>query len=555
MPRPRRIDWSDPQVFGVYEDMVSVLLSRLNPEAQRIDGSGGDDGRDVQIPIPGRLEIYELKSFTGRVSKEKGRRRQVANSLKNAAKHNPAAWYLVVPINSTPAEREWFDEMVEEYPFTCTWLDKDWLDGKMALFPELPRYYIDHAADETLDILRELNAEAAAFNAGVSDAIDRLRSLTARFNSLSPHYGFGFSCTAEGAVAVAVTPRYAGAEHDAPISVSPSFNFPDTEPGRAALSALQDSINYGAKSVIPAEYVESLTVDGLSLISGTMPSGQLELSGVLVEGADLDVSFWVQSQLGLSLAHLPMVADKPTRGERGGEIRLHDASGAFTAQLRIDIVTNTLHLTFKLSQESANGQLPAALVPPLAFLDAMRDGNKFLVLNADIPLGPPIPTANESNESVRANLKVATMLAKVQLLTGIYFPAPPSMTYGEYEELVNAHDLLEGKVISGSWDGASVEVNTDFLDSPDGADLRVESTQVISQRKELSLSFGDREYGLGRMVLREYSAASIERSASRWDEAMGKSVTTLTFTPLGEPVAKTWLAPEELPESSGSDEA
>ena len=32
-----------------YEDMVSVLLSRLHPDSQRIDGKGGDGGRDVQI--------------------------------------------------------------------------------------------------------------------------------------------------------------------------------------------------------------------------------------------------------------------------------------------------------------------------------------------------------------------------------------------------------------------------------------------------------------------------------------------------------------------------
>ena len=32
-----------------YEDMGSVLLSRLHPDAQRVDGKGGDGGRDVQI--------------------------------------------------------------------------------------------------------------------------------------------------------------------------------------------------------------------------------------------------------------------------------------------------------------------------------------------------------------------------------------------------------------------------------------------------------------------------------------------------------------------------
>lgn len=37
------VKWDEIQ--HVYEDMVSLLLSRLHPDAERIDGSGGDGGR------------------------------------------------------------------------------------------------------------------------------------------------------------------------------------------------------------------------------------------------------------------------------------------------------------------------------------------------------------------------------------------------------------------------------------------------------------------------------------------------------------------------------
>jgi hypothetical protein len=34
-----RIDWADERLgSSVHEDMISVLISRLHPEAQRIDG-------------------------------------------------------------------------------------------------------------------------------------------------------------------------------------------------------------------------------------------------------------------------------------------------------------------------------------------------------------------------------------------------------------------------------------------------------------------------------------------------------------------------------------
>ncbi len=50
-----------------YEDIVSMLLNLLYPTSRRIDGGGGDGGRDVQYEDAGRLHAFQLKSFTGRL--------------------------------------------------------------------------------------------------------------------------------------------------------------------------------------------------------------------------------------------------------------------------------------------------------------------------------------------------------------------------------------------------------------------------------------------------------------------------------------------------------
>ena len=79
-----------------YEDMVSALVSRLHPDAQRIDGKGGDGGRDVQI-VRGQADhvkdAFDLKSFTGRMAS--GRCRQAEHSLERAATLDPARWSLI----------------------------------------------------------------------------------------------------------------------------------------------------------------------------------------------------------------------------------------------------------------------------------------------------------------------------------------------------------------------------------------------------------------------------------------------------------------------------
>jgi hypothetical protein len=66
------VQWETDHVKVVYEDMVAVLLSTLHPQAERLDGRGGERGRDVQLSEDGCLDVFELKSFTGRLGKEQG---------------------------------------------------------------------------------------------------------------------------------------------------------------------------------------------------------------------------------------------------------------------------------------------------------------------------------------------------------------------------------------------------------------------------------------------------------------------------------------------------
>ena len=154
-----RVHWADVG-RDTYEDMVSVLISWLHPKAQRIDGAGGDGGRDVQVPTGNGILIYQLKSFTGRIGST--RRRQVKASLERAPQDDPVGWHLVVPIDPTPGELEWFESLVEGHNFECRWLDKTWLDRHMAEKQAIPRYYAHdgrYTLSELLGMLERINAK------------------------------------------------------------------------------------------------------------------------------------------------------------------------------------------------------------------------------------------------------------------------------------------------------------------------------------------------------------------------------------------------------------
>ena len=269
-----------------YEDMVSVLVSRLHPDAQRIDGKGGDGGRDVQI-VRGQdnqlTDAFELKSFTGRMTS--GRRRQVEHSLKRAATLDPERWSLIVPIDPTPAEDRWFRQLGRSYGFPIAWFGGTWLDEKVSAFPDIRRYFLEGANDEVVLLLRELHQEQARVTA-VHDAVARLRTLRARLNEIDPHYRYELSTGPNAADArpmdvvlsvsfndmrVDVYPKYSGAAKDRPITIKVEVIVgPDD-------SVVQNALDYGLEATIPSRMIGSVVVDAPSGLGGSFTGGEIDI--------------------------------------------------------------------------------------------------------------------------------------------------------------------------------------------------------------------------------------------------------------------------------------
>ncbi|MFE6031005.1 tetratricopeptide repeat protein [Streptomyces niveus] len=113
----RRSGWEelaqDPRSF---EDGVALLLGMVYPGLRRVNGEGGDRGVDAVRELPGgERHIFQIKSFTGRLNP--GRRRKIESSLDRAAQRGPASWALVLPLDLTPGEWDWFDRLRGVYPF------------------------------------------------------------------------------------------------------------------------------------------------------------------------------------------------------------------------------------------------------------------------------------------------------------------------------------------------------------------------------------------------------------------------------------------------------
>ena len=376
---PNGVHWEALEP-GTFEDMVSVLISRLHPEAQRIDGSGGDGGRDVQVPTGDGLVIFELKSFTGRM--HPSRRRQVEASLARASRHEPAEWRLVVPIDPTPGELEWFEGLSAGYGFGCRWLGRCWLDGEMAHKPEIARYYAHgqrYELQEFLNLLRGVGAEPPAIGDGiVRTAAERASSVVDTLNTLDPHYVFALSLQPGGRRHVSVIARYPRAERDRPW-LSARFDFDDTSDGDDARRTLQDSLDFGTRGVIPAVHIAELTLNVPAGLGARLDAGYVVLGTPaphIVE--EVSVALAAVDSTGSVMAHLPLVAEDASRGTRGVEILLRDKSGAVTATVRGDASELTFKLIWQYSQPDEFA--PLDLLPAVKFAAAVEGGAHIAVV-------------------------------------------------------------------------------------------------------------------------------------------------------------------------------
>lgn len=486
-----------------YEDIVAALLGTLDQDAERIDGSGGDGGRDVQVRREAGADWFELKSFTGRLDARSGRRRNVERSLERAAASHPLSWTLVVPIDPTPDELLWFDHVGGGHSFPTQWRGRTWLDGQMANNPALTRYYLAGGADEALQLLSELNLEQqAALARGVPDAVERLRTLTRRVNELDPHYRFELA-TYDDTVMVSVRPRYRSAVIDRPISGSVGFTFPDTREGRAAREQLLETINYGVPGTFGPEVVGAVTLDLPGGLGGEFEGGTILLSSAEDEEFRINARLSIVDAQSNEIVSLPLLFDERRRGERGADLTGRDPSGALISKIRFDTVGGRANVNFL--NTAPQDALPSAVLPALRVLRALTKPNVLRISFAGAH--EPARWRELFDEEFVSQPFVELMEAfnRVQVATGVFFPIGPGFTPADVANIHLADALLRDQPYQQTWESATFEL---VVSDGDAVDQFREMVEADDERPHsisedsLELAICGQQLRLGPIVVR-----------------------------------------------------
>ncbi len=513
---------------STYEDLVAVLLQQLYPSVERIDGSGGDDGRDVQLRQPdGELHIFELKSFSQRMGKSQ--RAQVKHSLATATALAPTSWTLITPIIPTPGELACFDGLRDDRSFPLAWRDRTWLESHLSGRPAIERYFLQDAHHEVVRLLTEMRLEDAAID-DAPDAVSRLRRLHSRLNDIDPLFRYDLALGASvdappppgvvmsvsvDDVRVDVFEQFRGALKQRPINITLNLRFGDAD--SAVKEEVAQAFDFGHPVTIPEHVVETFTVDAPSGLGGTFTHGRVALSPADAQLSEpIATTGAVMGPSGNRVAALPFEFTRRMRGRRGVVLEGADATGCISLTLKLDADVQRLNLTYDFQLRSL---VPGALIPAVRWMSSLRPPNSLsLLLNIkggeeELPIGAP-PQAVVGYDLV----ELVESLDHLQRESGDFFPLPDDLTGGEADGIIEASALLRGEQLESGWADAQIAIRRpDDLSAMD--QLRSDEGAAVGVVGLYALHLRDHVFELGEVVTEMKSARLADGMAEELDAA------------------------------------
>jgi hypothetical protein len=472
------------------ELVMAVLLHQERPNSWRRAASQGDGGVDVVDPVEGGYHVFQIKKFSERLTPDQ--KRQIKGSFEEVCTaprldRPVVAWSLVLPLDRTDTEEQWFNALTASALFPCDWRGRVFWDSEASKYPGVIDYYLRDEKARLLGRVRTLSQLLADPETPPrpADAAASILELRSEVNDADPHYRYDIAVTGEppdspnprsilsqtrgfdgvGFVTIDVFARYPQALLDRPISGSFSVVVVDEERGVNILDAYRDHVDYGRALEVPEGALGGFKINAPGGLSGDHKGGRARLGPRTVPaGAPDRVEISLMSPQDLKIAQVTVRVTDVTVGNRGIELSGREAAGAFEYELRIDKPDGAgpqAPATWGVSRQTFAGKAAASVLQAARFLHGLRAPNRILVT---LYRGPAVwaraeEVLDETEEPADdLSLQFVELLAELQPYTSVPLILPESVSAELMEDCHRVLRLLRGEVLG--FERIEVELTT-----------------------------------------------------------------------------------------------
>ena len=488
---------------------MSVLLFQERPSAWRRRPSQGDGGLDVGEPNPDGYHVHQIKGFTG--SMTSSRRRQVGHSLQRILEdprldRPVTGWSLVVPMDPTSEDEDWFRQLTAQAPFPCDWKGQPFWDSEASKHAHVIDYYLRDGKARLEGRVRDLQhlLDQPGTPLRAADVSGKLESLRAAINRDDPHYRYEFSTSATaptarlepglvmtraeqladgGWLSIDVFARYPYATEDAPIGGSMNIVIPgDTDQaGSGSLRAdVQAFLDFGRGLELPEGTIQDLVMRAPAGLAGEAPSGSAVFGpAYLTDFRPQDNRFQVVDPTGTVLAETTVHMTAATRGPHGGvELAGVDAGGAFDVRIQLlSLEDQDRRARLTISGRDFVGVPVRHLLPGLRVMDALHAPHELLwrpefgpgiLARIAMPQEPVL-------ELPTGYLRLVEALNLFQEHISIPIVMPEELAPEQVRDILTTAQLLREGALKSTWTTFTLTLRPEAPDdaleafSPDGA--------------------------------------------------------------------------------------
>jgi hypothetical protein len=518
---------------GEYLELaMAVLVAQDHPDTLRRVPASGDGGIDLMVPDGPGYEIRQVKRFTQRI--RDAERKQIEASWRTLRSDprlsRPITRYrLVVPVDPTPDEQAWFDELVAEAPWPATWWGATQWHVLASRHPHVIDYFFGGGRERVAQRSRALQASIVDPSQPLwpSDFATSVTPMLTALNSDDPHYHYELrtylieptikdveKCVMaetrrlpDGSyLTILVRPRHRYSLSDAPIQGTLTVDITDPEVAaqfREAFTAFQ---HFGRAVDLP-EGMVSVQVTAPGGLGGTFEGGGGRILPVSsnIERSPLRL---VVSDRRNVLAELVLAIHNVTTGPAGGaEIHLADPSNLLAGVLQISPPDGDggRVVRFSFDVGDITGRPVLQVLPALRLLALIRPGN-------ELQLRPQYGNQVVARTVLEEHYSYVTEggLAHLEDLSVLQsYAANPILVTEEIDrafaaELHELVQMLRGESIAGTWNDVTLSIAAGVGRS--GLMATLTAPGALAMDQEISVHLDGQDIALGRFTTILHSA-------------------------------------------------